>query len=103
MGLLNLDRLLGDRLQPFVSLSVAVILFEGSLALRYKEILGTLVFFTFAVSYMLYTGSGVVTVTVVGIWLANMRDVDVDEILNFKESLSILLISLLFILLGCPC
>ena len=56
--------------------------------------------FTIAVSYMLYSGSGLVTVTVVGIWLVNMRDVDVDEILNFKESLSILLISFFFILLA---
>ena len=59
-----------------------------------------LVFFTFTVSYMLHTGSGLVTVTVMGVWLANMRDVEVDEILNFKESLSIVLISLLFILLA---
>lgn len=242
LGLLNPDQLLGDLLSPFVSLSVAVILFEGSLTLRYKEILGkqrvvtnmvtfgllitwlitavvthfaltlswpisfmfgavsavtgptvivpmlrtvrptaavsnilrwegividpigaslavliyefivsgggsqavghtllslcqligvgviigatggymfglllrnhlipkflhsiislALVFFTFTVSYILHTGSGLVTVTVMGVWLANMRDVDVDEILNFKESLSIVLISMLFILLA---
>ena len=59
-----------------------------------------LVFITFTVSYMLHTGSGLLTVTVMGVLLANMRDVDVDEILNFKESLSIVLISLLFILLA---
>lgn len=242
LGLLNPDQLLGDLLSPFVSLSVAVILFEGSLTLRYKEILGkqrvvtnmvtfgllitwlitavvthfaltlswpisfmfgavsavtgptvivpmlrtvrptaalsnilrwegividpigaslavliyefivsgggsqavghtllslcqligvgviigatggylfglllrnhlipkflhssislALVFFTFTVSYILHTGSGLLTVTVMGVWLANMRDVDVDEILNFKESLSIVLISMLFILLA---
>ena len=242
LGLLNPDRLLGDLLFPFVSLSVAVILFEGSLTLRYKEILGkqrvvrnmvtfgllvtwlitavatryalhlswqisllfgavtavtgptvivpmlrtvrptaaisnilrwegividpigaslavlvyefiisgsnsqaightllslcqlvgvgicigasggylfglllrnhwipeflhsimslALVFITFAASNMLQAESGLLTVTIMGVWLANMRDVDVDEILNFKESLSILLISLLFILLA---
>ncbi|MBU0968545.1 MAG: sodium:proton antiporter, partial [Proteobacteria bacterium] len=240
LGLLNPDQLLGDLLSPFVSLSVAVILFEGSLTLRYKEILGkqrvvtnmvtfgllitwlitavvthfaltlswpisfmfgavsavtgptvivpmlrtvrptaavsnilrwegividpigaslavliyefivsgggsqavghtllslcqligvgviigatggylfglllrnhlipkfllssislALVFFTFTVSYILHTGSGLLTVTVMGVWLANMQDV--DEILNFKESLSIVLISMLFILLA---
>jgi NhaP-type Na+/H+ or K+/H+ antiporter len=59
-----------------------------------------LVFFTFTVSYMLHTGSGLIAVTVMGVWLANMRDVEVDEILNFKESLSIVLISLLFVLLA---
>jgi NhaP-type Na+/H+ or K+/H+ antiporter len=242
LGLLDSDRLLGDLLFPFVSLSVAVILFEGSLTLRYKEILGkqqvvrnmvtfglvvtwlitaivtryalelswqlsflfgavtvvtgptvivpmlrtvrptaavsnilrwegividpigaslavliyefilsgsnsqaightflifgqligvgicigaaagymfglllrnhwipeflhsimslALVFITYAVSNMLQAESGLLTVTVMGVWLANMRDVDVDEILNFKESLSILLISLLFIILA---
>ncbi len=242
LGLLNPDRLLGDLLFPFISLSVAVILFEGSLTLRYKEILGkqrvvrnmvsfgllvtwlitaiatrfalkiswevsflfgavtvvtgptvivpmlrtvrptaavsnilrwegividpigaslavlvyefivsdrgglalghtlisfgelvgigiaigatggyvfglllrnhwipeflhsivslALVFITFAVSNLLQAESGLLTVTVMGVWLANMRNVDVDQILNFKESLSILLISLLFIMLA---
>ena len=60
----------------------------------------SLVFFTFTVSHMLHNGSGLLTVTVMGVLLANMRDVDVDEILNFKESLSIVLISMLFILLA---
>jgi CPA1 family monovalent cation:H+ antiporter len=35
-----------------------------------------------------------------GIWLANMKNVPVEDILDFKESLSILLISGLFILLA---
>ncbi len=59
-----------------------------------------LVFITFAVSNLLRPESGLLTVTVMGVWLANMRNVDVGQILNFKESLSILLISLLFILLA---
>ncbi|TCO76691.1 cation:proton antiporter [Chromatocurvus halotolerans] len=44
--------------------------------------------------------SGLLTVTVMGIWLGNMKDVGVSEILSFKESLSILIISMLFIVLG---
>jgi len=44
--------------------------------------------------------SGLLAVTVMGIWLANMRGVHIDEILDFKERLSILLISALFILLA---
>jgi len=44
--------------------------------------------------------SGLLAVTVMGIWLANMPDVHVEEILDFKERLSILLISALFILLA---
>ncbi len=44
--------------------------------------------------------SGLLAVTIMGIWLANMRGVYVDDILDFKESLSVLLISGLFILLA---
>ena len=44
--------------------------------------------------------SGLVAVTVMGIWLANMPGVHTEEILDFKESLSVLLISVLFILLA---
>ena len=54
----------------------------------------------FAVSNALEAESGLLTVTVMGIWLANMQGVDLDEILDFKENLSILLISMLFILLA---
>ncbi|PHS24660.1 MAG: sodium:proton antiporter [Methylophaga sp.] len=60
----------------------------------------TLVFAVFALSNYLTEESGLLTVTVMGIWLANMKDVSVEDILDFKESLSILLISGLFILLA---
>jgi NhaP-type Na+/H+ or K+/H+ antiporter len=79
-GLLLRNHLIPTFLQSFISLG--------------------LVFFVFTISYMLHTGSGLLTVTVMGVWLANMKDVDVQEILNFKESLSIVLISLLFIFLA---
>lgn len=59
-----------------------------------------LVFGSFALSNLLQPESGLVTVTVLGLWLANMPGVDMEEILDFKESLSILLISLLFIVLA---
>ncbi len=59
-----------------------------------------LVIVSFNVSNAIQPESGLVTVTVMGIWLANMRDVDMEEILNFKESISVLLISLLFIMLA---
>ena len=39
-GLLNPNELFGDLLFPFISLSVAVILFEGSLTLKFEEIRG---------------------------------------------------------------
>lgn len=60
----------------------------------------TVVFGVFALSDALKPESGLLAVTVMGMWLANMRDVNVDRILDFKESLSILLISGLFILLA---
>ncbi len=63
---------------------------------------GTLTFMlgVYALSNMTVHESGLLTVTVMGIWMANMRGVPVDEILEFKESLSVLLISALFILLA---
>ncbi|KZY64104.1 MULTISPECIES: sodium:proton antiporter [unclassified Oleiphilus] len=63
---------------------------------------GTLTFMlgVYALSNFLVHESGLLTVTVMGIWLANMRGVPIDEILEFKESLSVLLISALFILLA---
>ncbi|MEH6592289.1 MAG: sodium:proton antiporter [Halioglobus sp.] len=54
----------------------------------------------FAASDYLAHESGLLAVTVMGIWLANMRGLDMTEILSFKESLSILIISMLFIVLG---
>ena len=44
--------------------------------------------------------SGLLAVTIMGVWLANTRGVDMSEVLSFKESLSILIISMLFIVLG---
>lgn len=54
----------------------------------------------FTLSNGLAEESGLLTVTVMGIWLANMKGVDTSDLLNFKESLSLLLISGLFIILA---
>lgn len=54
----------------------------------------------FAGSDALAHESGLLAVTIMGIWMGNMRDVSVNEILSFKESLSVLIISVLFIVLG---
>lgn len=59
-----------------------------------------LVVFVFAISNSVQHESGLLAVTVMGVWLANMHDVSMDEILYFKESLSVLLISVLFIVLA---
>ncbi|KGE04853.1 cation:proton antiporter [Pseudohaliea rubra] len=54
----------------------------------------------FAVSDFAAHESGLLAVTVMGVLLGNMKEVAVGEILSFKESLSILIISVLFIVLG---
>lgn len=59
-----------------------------------------LVLSTFTLSNYLAHESGLLAVTVMGIWLANARGIHIDEILTFKEHLTILLISGLFILLA---
>ncbi|MFT6891989.1 MAG: NhaP-type Na+/H+ or K+/H+ antiporter, partial [Halioglobus sp.] len=44
--------------------------------------------------------SGLLAVTVMGIWLANTKGLDIENILTFKESLSTLIISVMFITLA---
>src|SRR5690606_17464415 len=69
---------------------------------QYLHNAGTLTFMlgVFAISNEMAHESGLLTVTVMGIWMANMKQVPVDSILEFKESLSVLLISALFIILA---
>ena len=54
----------------------------------------------FSVSNALTHESGLLAVTIMGIALGNMRNVHMDDILDFKESLTTVLVSLLFILLA---
>lgn len=54
----------------------------------------------FTASNVLQAEAGLVTVTVMGFVMANQKRVDVRHIVEFKENLQILLISLLFILLA---
>ncbi len=69
-----------DYLQNYASLAAVLLVFTGSNALGSE--------------------SGLIAVTVMGVALANMKDVDVDELLSFKENLTIVLISVFFILLA---
>ncbi|HEY9885624.1 MAG TPA: cation:proton antiporter, partial [Vampirovibrionales bacterium] len=55
---------------------------------------------TFTVSNIIQPESGLLTVTIMGILLANQKLVSIKHIIHFKESLSIILISVLFILLA---
>jgi len=69
---------------------------------QYLHNAGTLTFMlgVYAISNEMAHESGLLTVTVMGIWMANMKQVSVESILEFKESLSVLLISALFIILA---
>ena len=60
----------------------------------------TIILGVFAASNYVAHESGLLAVTITGMVLANMKDVDVEDILEFKETLSVLLISGLFILLA---
>lgn len=71
---------LPEYLQPFAVLSVVLGVFTASNALEPE--------------------SGLLTVTVMGMWLANAKGVNIQHILHFKEHLTVLLITGLFILLA---
>ena len=58
------------------------------------------VFAAFVLSESITHESGLLAVTVMGIWLANMKDVNTRGILEFKESLTLIFVSALFILLA---
>ena len=59
-----------------------------------------IVLFAFSLSNALAHESGLLAVTVMGVILANSKDIDTEEILHFKESLTVLLTSVLFIILA---
>ena len=54
----------------------------------------------FAIAESVQSESGLIAVTLMGVWLANMRDVELEDVMSFKESITLLLISSLFILLA---
>jgi len=58
------------------------------------------VIFLFALSNTLQEESGLVTVTLLGVMLANQRVVAIRHVVEFKENLRVLLISTLFIVLS---
>ncbi|MCB1225859.1 MAG: sodium:proton antiporter [Verrucomicrobiales bacterium] len=72
--------LVPDFLQSVLTLSIAVALF--------------------AISNLIQHESGLVTVTVLGMGLANQRKVSITHIVEFKENLRVILISSLFIVLA---
>jgi NhaP-type Na+/H+ or K+/H+ antiporter len=59
-----------------------------------------LVIFTFSFAELIHKEAGLMAATVMGIILANMRLEELKKILSFKEDISLILISVLFILLS---
>jgi NhaP-type Na+/H+ or K+/H+ antiporter len=80
MGQVLKRHLVPDYLENYAGLAFVLLVFTASNALG-KE-------------------SGLIAVTVMGLVMANMRDLDVGELLSFKEHLTVVLISMLFILLA---
>lgn len=60
----------------------------------------TIVIGAFTATSFIEESAGLLTVTVMGILLANMKEVLIENILDFKENLSIMLISGVFIILA---
>ena len=58
------------------------------------------VFAVYVLSDTIEHESGLLAVTIMGMTMANMKNLEIDDILDFKESLSLLLISALFIVLA---
>lgn len=58
------------------------------------------VLLAFALAEYVQAEAGFLAVTIMGVWLANMKDVDLEDVLSFKESITLLLIGGLFILLA---
>ncbi len=58
------------------------------------------VILVFSVSEMIVHESGLLAVTIMGVWQANMKALDLEDILDFKESLTLVLVAGLFILLA---
>jgi NhaP-type Na+/H+ or K+/H+ antiporter len=59
-----------------------------------------LIFASFTLANHITEESGLLAVTIMGMWLANLKQVHIEDILNFKEHLTVLLISVLFIILA---
>lgn len=59
-----------------------------------------MVILIFTVAENLAMESGLLAVTIMGVWQANMRNLDLEDILDFKASLTLVLVAGLFIVLA---
>jgi NhaP-type Na+/H+ or K+/H+ antiporter len=86
----------------FIAAILLIILFRRYWIADYLEAPVALMFViaSFTCSNLLQDESGLLAVTVMGIVLANQKHVPFHHVLKFKENLTILLVSSLFIMLG---
>jgi hypothetical protein len=84
-----------------VAAALAFLLYR-QLIPEYLQAYGTLiaVLGAFTLSNQITHESGLVAVTIMGITLGNLRGIHIDHIMDFKEHLSTLLVSLLFVVLA---
>jgi NhaP-type Na+/H+ or K+/H+ antiporter len=84
-----------------VALALGFLLFRQMIP-EYLQAYGTLiaVLGAFTLSNKLAHESGLVAVTIMGITLGNLRHIHIDHIMDFKEHLSTLLVSMLFVVLA---
>ena len=93
--------LIGTVIGALSALALGYVLKRHLIAEYLRNVLAlTLVFAVYVISDLIEHESGLLAVTVMGMTLANMKDLDIDDILDFKESLSVILISGLFIVLA---
>lgn len=59
-----------------------------------------MVILVFTVAEYVASESGLLAVTIMGVWQANMRGLEMEDILDFKESLTLVLVAGLFIVLA---
>jgi NhaP-type Na+/H+ or K+/H+ antiporter len=85
-----------------VGASLLAVLLRRHLIPEYLQNYGTMaaVLGAFVLSNAVTHESGLLTVTIMGIVIGNHRDVHIDHIMDFKEDLSTLLVSMLFIILA---
>ncbi|WP_115720078.1 cation:proton antiporter [Gallaecimonas mangrovi] len=101
LGILGKTILLGGALGLLAGMVTASALKKGWLPLYLRKIgVLAIVLLSYAISEQLQHESGLLTVTIMGMYLANKSDLDIDDIMEFKEDLSVILISALFILLA---
>ncbi|MDH3491656.1 MAG: sodium:proton antiporter, partial [Gammaproteobacteria bacterium] len=98
---LGLIVVVGAGLGVIVGHSLGVILKNHWLPdfLRDYAALATVIL-VFTLAEAVESESGLLAVTVMGVWQANMKDLDLEDILDFKESLTLVLVAGLFIILA---